>query len=65
MVARSENREPEAVKAELLQTISMSIMKSVANAVIRRSAAVRRGDAELVPMVIELNGLDDAMEQDG
>ena len=38
VVARTESREPGVVKAELLQMISMSIMKSVANAVIRRSA---------------------------
>ena len=42
VVARSECRESGAVKAEMLQAISMSIMKSVAKSIIRRSSQWRR-----------------------
>ena len=65
LVARTESREPGVVKAELLQLISMSIMKSVANAVIRRSSGARSGGSEQVPMAIELATLDETLEDDG
>ena len=65
VVARTESREPGVVKAELLQLISMSIMKSVANAVIRRSSGARSGGSEQVPMAIELATLDETLEDDG